>query len=79
MTSAEVDARLEAGLRRVARLDGRALDDVRQEAIRRYLARRGISLLDDLAASGTGSSLTDEEAERIAAEELEQMRQERRR
>ncbi len=79
VTSAEVEARLQAGLRRVARLDGRGLDDVRQEAIRRYLARRGISLLDDLQASGAGDSLTDAEAERIAAEELEEMRRERRR
>lgn len=77
MTSAEVEQRLEEGLERVARLDGRAVEDVRQEAIRRYLARRGIGLLDDLAASSSGTLLSDEEAEAIADEELDRLRRER--
>lgn len=79
MTSAEVEEKLQAGLERVARLDGRPIDEVRQEAIRRYLARRGASLLDDLSASSPGTSLTDEDAQTIAAEELAKMRRERRR
>ncbi len=79
MTSAEVDEKLQAGLARIAQLDGRAIDEVRQEAIRRYLAGRGLSLLDDLASSSPGASLTDEEAQAIASEELDRMRQERRR
>ncbi|MEX0660085.1 MAG: hypothetical protein WD080_13220 [Egibacteraceae bacterium] len=77
MTSAEVDERLQAGLERVARFDGRAIDEVRQEAIRRYLATRGLSLLDDLAGSSAGVSLSDEEAQAIASEELDRMREER--
>ncbi|MCA1737002.1 MAG: hypothetical protein LC739_13160 [Actinobacteria bacterium] len=79
MTSTEVDQRLQEGLERVARLDGRAVDEVRQEALRRYLARRGISLLDDLATSSPGVSLTDDEAQQIAIEEIDRMRRERRR
>jgi len=79
MTSAEVEQRLQEGLERVARLDGRAVDEVRQEALRRYLARRGISLLDDLATSSPGTLLTDDEAEEIAIEEIDRMRRERRR
>lgn len=63
MSSAEAEQSLNEGLERVARLDGRAVDEVRHEAIRRYLAGRGVALLDDLARSGPGTSLTDDEAQ----------------
>lgn len=79
MSSAEVEQRLQEGLERVARLDGRAVEEVRQEAIQRYLAGRGISLLDELASSSPGTSLTDDEAQEIADQEIDRMRQERRR
>lgn len=79
MSSAEVEQRLQEGLERIARLDGRAVEEVRQEAIRRYLARRGIGLLDDLASSRPGTSLTDDEAQGIADREIDNMREERRR
>lgn len=79
MSSAEAEQRLQEGLKRVAKLEGRGVDDVRQEAIRRYLARWGIELLDDLAGSSPGSSLTDDRAQKIAGEEVDRMRRERRR
>lgn len=79
MSSAEAEQRLQEGLERVAKLGGRGVDVVRQEAIRRYLARRGIDLLDDLASSSPGSSMTDDRAQEIAGEEIDRMRRERRR
>jgi len=78
MSSAEAEQRLQEGLERVARLEGRAVEEVRQEAIRGYLARRGIGLLDDLAGSSSGTSLTDDEAQGVSDEELDRMRRERR-
>lgn len=73
VTSAEVEARLQPGS------DGwpgwMAAPRMMSAGGDPPLARpAGIDLLDDLAASGGGSSLTDEAAERIAAEDLEQMR-----
>ncbi|CAN5870881.1 hypothetical protein BH23ACT5_BH23ACT5_06700 [soil metagenome] len=79
MTTAEVEQRLQDGLERVARLDERAVDDVRRDAIRDYLARRGIGLMDDLAATARGASLSDEKAMEIAIEEIDKARREHRR
>lgn len=76
MASTEVDQRLEAGLARVARMDGRSIDDVRQEAIRRYLVERGLHLLERLGSTSPGAALTDVEADRIAADEVAAARRE---
>lgn len=79
MTSAEVEQRLQDGLERVAKLDDRPVDEVRRDAIKGYLARRGLELLDDLAVASPGTSLTEEEAMRIALEEIAASRRERQR
>jgi hypothetical protein len=77
MSSAEAEEQLEKGLERVASFDGRAVEEVRQEAIRLYLAGRASSLLDDLATRSPGASLSDEDAQEISNQELEAMRRER--
>lgn len=79
MTSAEVEQRLQDGLERVAKLDDRPVDDIRRDAIKGYLARRGLELMDDLAVSSPGTSLTEDEAMQIALEEIAASRRERQR
>jgi hypothetical protein len=44
---------------------------VRHRLILDIVARRGIGLLDDLATSSPGISLTDDEAQQIAIEEID--------
>lgn len=77
MTRTEVEQRLQEGLQQVAKLEERDVDDVRQDAIRDYLVRRGISLLDDLASTSPGTELSDAEAMEIANEEIRALRRER--
>lgn len=78
MTKTEVEQRLQEGLQRVARLDDRDIDEIRQDAIRDYLAQRGISLLHELSSTSPGVSLSDTEAMEIANNEIRKQRRERR-
>lgn len=78
MTRTEVEQRLQEGLQQVAKLEDRDIEDIRQDAIRDYLIRRGISLLQDLASTSPGAELSDSEAMEIANNEIRALRRERR-
>ncbi len=79
----EIDARLLKELRHRAEQQGRPETEVLEEAVRRYLdAPRTLAELFDRAAQWQREhgveSLTDEEAMKLANEELHAMRRERR-
>lgn len=82
----EIDARLLEELRRVAREQDRREDEVLEDAVRRYLvagARRSRSLIDLFERIDRGQEergvepLSDEEAMRLANDELHAWRDER--
>lgn len=75
MSTAEIDRRLQAGLKRVAEVEGRTVHEVRREAIRRYLADRGPQVLDALRESSPGNDLTDDEAYELAKREVSNARE----
>jgi hypothetical protein len=78
-TTVEIDEGVLEALRRAASEDGRAEDDVVEEALRRYFGLRGLAVLGDVAdaQAAQGVALSDEEAMAIAVSEVRAARSER--
>lgn len=78
-TTVEIDEGVLDALRRAASEDGRAEDEVVEEALRRYFGLRGVAVLDEIAESqeAQGVTLSDEEAMALAVAEVRAARAER--
>lgn len=78
-TTVEIDEGVLDALRRAASEDGRAEDEVVEEALRRYFGLRGVAVLDEIAESqeAQGVTLSDDEAMALAVAEVRAARAER--
>jgi len=75
---AEIDEKLLAEIRRLAQEQGRSERELVDEAIRRYLERSDPRRFEELLKKMSSHfDLDEDEAERIAYEELHTMRRER--
>ena len=75
---AEIDEKLLAEIRRLAQEQGRSERELRDEAIRRYLERSDPRRFEELLKKMSSRfDLDEDEAERIAYEELHAMRRDR--
>jgi hypothetical protein len=78
-TTVEIDEGILDALRRAASEDGRAEDEVVEEALRRYFGLRGLAVLDEIAEAqaAQGVTLSDDEAMALALSEVRAARAER--
>jgi hypothetical protein len=78
-TTVEIDEGILDALRRAASEDGRAEDEVVEEALRRYFGLRGLGVLDEIAEAqaAQGIILSDDEAMALAVSEVRAARAER--
>ncbi len=75
---AEIDEKLLAEIRRLAQEQGRSERELLDEAVRRYLERSDPRCFEELLTKMSSRfDLDEDEAERIAYEELHAMRRER--